>query len=55
MHRGLPWAGVVSAKSAAVALGLPPRRGSPPRTPQLSPRTLAHPQSQTLPTRYLHA
>ena len=36
------------------ASGLPPARGSPPRTPQSLPRTPIHPRARTLLTHDLH-
>ena len=39
MHRGLPWAGAVSAESVSGGSGTSAQE-SPPRTPRRSPRSL---------------
>ena len=54
MHRGLPWAGTVSAASVVSGSKLPPSRGSP-RTPRRSSRTRDRRWSLSPPTRSLHA
>ena len=54
MHRGLPWAGAVSAESVSGGSGTSAQE-SPPRTPRRFPRTHARRWSQSPPTRSLYA